>query len=114
MESNNQDNHSIGEHIIKRKWKLLVGIVALIVIVAAGIWGCIYYNNTYIPKKLLKEAVEDITNKFETSTADEKLTYAYAIQSGADFEYSGVHSNKIRENLWQLHKPAFEYMPNLI
>lgn len=94
---------------IKRIWKILIGIAALIIIIAAGAWGYDYYNNTYIPEKLLSEAVDDIESKFYSKNDSIKLEYAfYILRTDYDWRYDNVNDEDIRDRLTSKIKEAFK------
>jgi hypothetical protein len=59
---------SIGR-FFKNKWKLLVCLLAVALLVIGGILGYDYYKNTYIPEKRLNEAIQDI-EKMDKQLAD--------------------------------------------
>ena len=56
---------SVGR-FLKRIWKILVSVAALVVIIGVGVYCVDYYNNTYIPQKQFEEACSDIEAKFES------------------------------------------------
>lgn len=94
---------------IKRIWKILVGLAALIIIIAAGAWGYDYYKNTYIPEKLLSEAVADIESKFNSKNDSIKLEYAFNIlHTDYAWEYDNVNDEEIRDRLSSKIKEAFK------
>lgn len=94
---------------IKRIWKILVGLAALIIIIAAGAWGYDYYNNTYIPEKLLSEAVADIKSKFNSKNDSIKLEYAFNIlHTDYAWGYDNVNDEEIRDRLSSNVKAAFK------
>ena len=61
---------------IKRIWKILVGLAALVVIIVAAAWGYDYYTNEYVPQKKLDAAVEGITSNINSKNDSIKAEYA--------------------------------------
>lgn len=96
---------------IKRAWKILVGIAALIIIVAAGAWAYDYYTNTWIPEKLLSEAVADIESKFDSKNDSIKLENAFnMLHTDYAWGYNDVDDYDIRERLSSRTNEAFKFI----
>lgn len=96
---------------IKKIWKLLVGAAILAIIVFGGIEGYDYYKYTYVPEKLLKEAIEDIEHKFLMETDSIKYDYAYAIlRKDYKWGYDDVEDYDISTRLTKYHSEAFKYI----
>lgn len=94
---------------IKRIWKILVSLAALIIIVAAATWGYNYYNHTYIPKKLLNDAIADIESKLNSKNDSIKLKYAFNIlHTDYAWGYDNVNDEEIRDRLTSKIKEAFK------
>lgn len=96
---------------IKRIWKILVGLAALIMIVIGCIWGYDYYNNVYLPEKLLNEAVADIESKFNSKDDSIKCEYAYNILlTDYDWKYENVSNDELYLGIAYLSDDAFKYI----
>lgn len=101
---------AIGRFLMKI-WKLLVGVALLAIIIYGGIEGYDYYKYTYVPEKLLSEAVEDIEYKFLMEADSIKYDYAYAIlRKDYKWGYNDVNDCDISNRLTKYHSEAFKYI----
>lgn len=98
-------------NFLKKIWKILLVIVILALIVYGGIEGYGYYKNTYLPEKLLNEAVEDIEHKLSMEADSVKYDYAYYILlKDHQWGYDDVKDEDISNRLMKYHSGAFEYI----
>lgn len=100
----------IGE-LIKRTWKILVGIAAFFVIIGVGTELYDYYTYTYLPKKLLDDAVADVESKLNSTNDSIKLEYAlHILNSSYVWDYKGVYDSSLRDRLEPCKAKAFKYI----
>lgn len=105
------DNVNQNKFYVKRALMFLCGIVILTLLIVVGIYSYNYYRNEYIPKKLLTNAITDISNKFNTENDSIKYEYARKIlKKNYDWEYANVSNKDIEENLTALQQEAFKYV----
>lgn len=101
---------SIGR-FFKNKWKLLVCLLAVALLVIGGILGYDYYKNTYIPEKRLNEAIQDIEKKFHSEVDSTKYEYAYRIlKVGYEWDFENIDNNCIYDRLTKHQDEAFKYI----
>lgn len=93
---------------IKRVQKILVRIAALTIVVSAVFWAYDYYTNTYIPEKLLTNAIADIESKFNSKNDSVRLKYAfYILSNDYTWGYENVDNIMIKSRLRSKRKDAF-------
>ena len=96
---------------IKRIWKILVGLAALVVIIVVAAMGYDYYTNEYIPQKLLDEAVADIESKFNSKNDSIKYDCSMSILTkDFDWGYTDVSNYRINERLSGYREDAFKFI----
>lgn len=96
---------------LKRIWKILLSIAILAIIVFGGIEGYDYYKYTYVPEKLLNEAIRDIEHNFLMEADTIKHDYAYAIlRKDYKWGYDDVADYDISNRLTKYHSEAFKYI----
>lgn len=101
---------SIGR-FIKRFWKILIVVLFVTCVGVFGYFCYDYYTYTYIPKKLLDNAVSDIKNKFYSNDDSIKCKYALAIMTDSyEWGYDNVPDKQIREKLLTYIEEVFTYI----
>lgn len=96
---------------IKRIWKILVGLAALVVIIVIAAMGYDYYKNEYIPQKLLDEAVSDIESKFNSKNDSIKYECSISILTiNYDWGYTDVPNSRIDERISGYREDAFKFI----
>jgi hypothetical protein len=100
---------------MKRVGKVLLVIVFIAIIVAAGAWGYSYYYDDYLPEKRLNDACEDIVKKFHSNDKALSLEYSRKIllnnwafvDNQETWGYNDVSDNRITERVSQYRNEAF-------
>ena len=98
--------NGIGQ-IIKRRWKILVGIVLFIAIVLVGYK--VYDNYIYVtlPMKEQNEAVDRMESKLHSDDPSISLPFAYNDILLNKHLYKGIHFQEVMDRLDSLKKEAF-------
>lgn len=101
---------SVGR-FLKRIWKILVSVAALVVIIGVGVYCVDYYNNTYIPQKQFEEACSDIEAKFESKIDSIKLECSINIlKRSNEWNYSGVNDRELTDHFYSKREDAFKFI----
>lgn len=76
--------------------------------------GYEYYTQTYIPEKLLNNAIKEITKKINSDNDSIKSSYAlYVLKKNYEWKYDNVDNNQISERLSEYRESAFKHIDSL-
>lgn len=94
---------------LKHIGRILLTFSAIALVVAAVVYGIVYYYDKYLPQKRLDEACTDILNKFRSSQDSVKIEYSRRILLNTpQWEYVNVSDESITHKLEEYRSEAFE------
>lgn len=100
--------------LLRKIWKWLLGLAILAAMIVGGIEAYNYYHYTYIPKKLLDEATNDVITKHLTLENEDKFDFAYDILNKEHkWGYAGVSDEELSREVSHLRESAFKYVEEL-
>lgn len=96
----------------RRNLKILTWIfVIIVVVIGCGLMVYNYYNNTYLPEKILNEAISDVKSKFNSDNDSIKAEYAlYFLEKNHKWGYEGVDDKVINIKLKEYQDSSFQYI----
>lgn len=103
------DQKQLHKKRLRRFGWISLSVLVLALLIAGGIWGYNYYNEDYLPQKMLDEACDDVINKFSSEEDSIVIEYSKKIlQNETYWGYDGVSNYDITDRMSSLREIALQ------